>query len=98
MPLPIVLYSATVCDDSDRTRLRLQQLGLAFEEINIDHHQAAEQFVLVVNGGYRSTPTLLIGKGKLKIVLTEPTDVELDTTLTQATRILDLNMSQEDSP
>jgi len=87
--LPIVLYSATICDDSDRTRLQLQQLGVAFEEVNIDHNQAAEQFVVFVNNGYRSTPTLVIGKGKRKLILTEPTDAELIYALTHAPDLLD---------
>lgn len=89
MPLPIVLYSATVCDDSDRTRHCLQQLGYPFDEVNIDHHSAAEQFVVFVNNGYRSTPTLVIGKGQCKLILTEPTDAELIYALSQAANLLD---------
>lgn len=88
MPLPIVLYSATVCDDSDRTRHCLQQLGYPFDEVNIDHHSAAEQFVMFVNNGYRSTPTLVIGKGKCKLILTEPTEAELIAILSRTPDIL----------
>lgn len=89
MPVPLTLYSATGCDDSDRTRLCLQQLGHPFDEVNIDCSSVAEQFVVFVNNGYRSTPTLVIGKGKRKLILTEPTDAELVHVLTHVPDLLD---------
>ncbi len=88
MPVPLTLYSATVCDDSDRTRLCLQELGYPFQEVNIDRDRAAEQFVIFVNNGYRSTPTLVLGTGKRKLILTEPTDAELIATLNQIPDLL----------
>ncbi|GAB4462040.1 MAG: hypothetical protein OHK0041_25690 [Anaerolineales bacterium] len=78
MPLPIVMYGATDCDDTQRTREHLQARGVPFREVNIDHDTEAERFVIFINGGYRSTPTLLIGEGKRKMILTEPTNKELD--------------------
>jgi mycoredoxin len=84
MVLPLTLYGSTHCDDTERTRHHLQTLGVPFTEINIDHEPAAEQFVVFINRGYRSTPTLVIGNGKTKLILTEPTDEELERALTQA--------------
>lgn len=84
MSLPIILYGATECDDTERTRNHLNALGIPFREINIDHDQEAERFVMFINGGYRSTPTLVIGDGKLKYVLTEPSDAQLKEMLMRA--------------
>ena len=79
--LPIVIYGSATCDDTERTRDFLHERGIPFEEINIDHDRAAEQFVLFLNNGYRSTPSLVIGKGKRKIILVEPTNEELENLL-----------------
>ncbi len=79
--MSIFLYGATDCDDTQRTRAHLQHHRLAFTEINIDHDPRAEQFVIFINGGYRSTPTLLLGEGKRRVVLTEPTNTELEAVL-----------------
>jgi len=84
MPLSLTLYGATDCDDTERTRSHLRALGIPFHEVNIDHDPAAEQFVTFINRGNRSTPTLVLGDGKTKMIVTEPTDDELDQMLTQA--------------
>lgn len=84
VPLPLTLYGATDCDDTACTRERLRQLGIPFREVNIDHDPDAERFVIFINGGYRSTPTLVFGEGKHKTILTEPTNAELNETLAQA--------------
>lgn len=84
MPLPLTLYGATDCDDTERTRNRLRELGVPFREVNICHDPEAERFVIFINSGYRSTPTLVFGEGKYKIIVTEPTDRELDQVLIRA--------------
>ena len=84
MPSPIVLYGATDCDDTQRTRSHLRRLGIPFREVNIDQDPQAEQFVIFINNGYRSTPTLVLGEGKFRLIVTEPTDTELDQVLARA--------------
>jgi len=76
-PLPLTLYGAGDCDDTERTRGLLLAWAIPFGEVSIDHDPAAEQFVVFINGGFRSTPTLVFGAGRFKLVLTEPTDEEL---------------------
>jgi len=83
MPLPLTLYGATDCDDTEHTRARLRKLGVPFHEVNIDHDPQAEQFVIFINRGYRSTPTLVLGEGRFRIIVTEPTDRDLDHVLLQ---------------
>ena len=78
MALPITLYGATDCDDTAATKAHLNERAISYREINIDHDPEAERFVLFINDGSRTTPTLVFGEGKLKIILIEPTTVELD--------------------
>jgi mycoredoxin len=78
MAEPIVIYGATDCDDTERTAERLGRRGVPFELVNIDANPDAERFVLFVNGGFRSTPTLLIGAGKIRTLATEPDDAQID--------------------
>lgn len=84
MSVTLIMYGSTDCDDTQRVRFHLNELGIAFSEINIDRDAAAEQFVIYTNGGFRSTPTLVLSAGKFKSVLTEPTDDELDMVLKTA--------------
>ena len=77
----IVIYGATTCDDTERTREFLHKRGIPFEEVNIDHDRAAEQFVIFLNNGYRSTPSLVSGEGRRKTILVEPTNEELENLL-----------------
>ena len=84
MPLPLTVYGATDCDDTERTCNRLRVLGAPFREVNIDQDAEAEHFVIFINGGHRSTPTLVFGAGNFKLIVTEPTEAELDDALARA--------------
>ncbi len=80
---PLTLYGRADCDDTQRTRGRLLALGVPFREVSIDHDAAADAFVRFINGGSRSTPTLVFGTGRRKVVLTEPEDEELERELSR---------------
>jgi mycoredoxin len=84
MPEPIILYGTTDCDDTEQTRDHLNKLGIPFREVDIDHLDEARSFVRVINDGYQSTPTLVIGTGKRKLVVTEPSNIELEQILVEA--------------
>ncbi len=96
MPLPLVLYGAADCDDTERARQRLRALGIPFREVDVDQDEEAGRFVTFINRGYRSTPTLVFGEGRFKVIVTEPTDEELDQMLQRISRfIFDATPSQE---
>jgi mycoredoxin len=77
----ITIYGRPDCEDTDMVRAHLQALDVAFAEVNIDDDATANQFVLFINGGFRSTPTVVMGASKRKVILTEPTEAELDVAL-----------------
>lgn len=78
MSLPITLYGAVDCDDTERLREYLKAAAIPFHEVTIDQDVEAERFVIFINDGFRSTPTVVIGEGKQKIILTEPTPIQFD--------------------
>lgn len=83
-PLPLTVYGGIDCDDTERVVALLDALGFPYRLVIIEEDPAAERFVIFINNGYRSTPTLVFGDGNYKIVLTEPTDEELLRVLRQA--------------
>ena len=84
MPMPLIMYGKTYCEDTDHTRMVLRTMKIPFREVNIDHDAGASQFVVFINGGYRSTPTLVFSEGKFKMVVTEPGDDFLKQVLQEA--------------
>lgn len=76
-PIPLTLYGGHDCDDTERVVDRLVAWGVPFREVILEHDPDAERFVIFINGGFRSTPTLVFGDGRRKTILTEPTDEEL---------------------
>jgi mycoredoxin len=68
------VYATDWCFDCRRVKRFLTELDIPFEWINIDRDQQAEQFVLRVNCGMRSVPTIVFADGT---TLTEPTNTQL---------------------
>lgn len=57
MPVPIRMYSTSWCPDCRRAREFLRQRQLPFEEIDIEAHPDAAEFVQQANNGKRKVPT-----------------------------------------
>ncbi|HEY6293179.1 MAG TPA: glutaredoxin family protein [Terriglobia bacterium] len=51
------MYTTLWCPDCYRAKSFLKQRGVAFEEINIEHSEGAEEFVMGANQGKRRLPT-----------------------------------------
>jgi mycoredoxin len=71
------VYGAAWCEDTQRTREHLDQLGVAYDYIDIDEDKSAEAWITQQNNGKRKTPTVDLG-GKL---LFEPTNEDVDEAL-----------------
>ena len=78
MALPITMYGSTDCEDTTAIREHLQKGGIPFRGVNIDHDPEAERFVIFINSGNRTTQTLVFGDGRHKLILSEPTEAEVD--------------------
>jgi len=57
----IKMYTTSWCVDCSATKLALKKKGLEFEEIDIEQVEGAADYVMSVNGGRRSVPTLVVG-------------------------------------
>jgi glutaredoxin len=78
----IIVYGTEWCFDCLRARHFLNQHQVSFEWINIDKDREGEQYVLKVNKGMRSVPTILFPDGS---ILVEPSNDRLAQHLSQNT-------------
>ena len=61
MNVPIRIYTTSWCPDSRRAKQFLREHQLPFEEIDIEAHPEAAEFVQRVNNGIRKVPTFDVG-------------------------------------
>ena len=54
----VTLYTAPYCGDCRRAKQFLKDRSVAFEEVNVEGSEEAEQLVLRVNDGRRKVPTI----------------------------------------
>ena len=59
---PVKVYSTTWCPDCRAAKMALERRGIAYQEINIEEQPDAAEYVMSVNGGRRSVPTLQYGE------------------------------------
>ncbi len=53
----IKMYTTTRCGDCRHAKRFLNERGIAFEEIDIEQHEGAAEYVMSVNNGKRKVPT-----------------------------------------
>ena len=70
----IVVYATDWCFDCRRARKFFDRYQIAYQWINIDRDPEAEQYVLKVNRGNRSVPTIVFEDGS---ILVEPSENQL---------------------
>jgi mycoredoxin len=70
----ISFYGSNWCGDCRRAKKFLQENGIEFDFIDIGKDKTGEQFVLKVNNGLRSIPTIVFEDGS---ILVEPSNHEL---------------------
>lgn len=76
----ILFFSTPWCGDCRRSRRLFSALGVPFTDIDIEEDSAATAFVMRLNRGMRSVPTILFPDGS---VLVEPSGSELEAKLKQ---------------
>ncbi|GHO96139.1 NrdH-redoxin [Reticulibacter mediterranei] len=70
----IKMYATNWCGDCRMAKRWFDAHGIAYDYINIEEDDAAAEFVVKVNGGARSVPTIIFPDGS---VLVEPSAREL---------------------
>lgn len=65
----VTMFSTTWCGYCRVLKQALDREGIAYSEINIEHEPGAADFVMQVNGGNQTVPTVLFPDGS---ALTNP--------------------------
>lgn len=79
--MQITIYGRDDCEDTEATCHYLTAQGIPFEYVDIDHEADANQFVLFINKGMRITPTVILENHHRKLIITEPSDAEMQAAL-----------------
>jgi mycoredoxin len=59
----VVMYSTTWCGYCKRLKSQMDREGIAYSEVNIENEPDAAEFVMKVNNGNQTVPTLLFPDG-----------------------------------
>lgn len=70
----IVMYGTSWCPDCRRAQRVLDQNGVPYTYVNIEQDEEAAEYVVKVNRGNRSVPTIVFPDGS---VLVEPSNAQL---------------------
>ena len=70
----IVVYATRWCPDCRRTRRLLDEMKIEYTLIDIDEDEKGKQYVMSVNHGNKSVPTIVFPDGS---ILVEPSSAEL---------------------
>ena len=73
----ILMYSRNMCSDCIRSKNYLEKNQIPFEEINIIENPEFKETVEKLNNGRQTVPTIIIENKSDKIILSEPSDLEL---------------------
>ncbi|MGL5866580.1 MAG: mycoredoxin [Dermatophilaceae bacterium] len=73
-PGTVTMYHTTWCGYCRRLRSHLERAGIGFAEVDIEQDEAAAEYVMSVNGGNQTVPTLVFPDGS---TATNPTITEV---------------------
>ncbi len=60
---PLTMYSTTWCGYCSRLKTALRAEGIAYTEVDIESDPAAAEFVMSVNRGNQTVPTVMFADG-----------------------------------
>jgi mycoredoxin len=75
--MALTVYSTTWCGPCKRLKSQLSREGIAYREIDIEANPTAAEFVMSVNNGNQTVPTVVIETDKGKVVRTNPSVLEV---------------------
>jgi mycoredoxin len=65
--VPLTMYTTQWCGFCKRLKAQLNRAGVEVSEVDIERDQAAAEFVMSVNGGNQTVPTLLFSDGSTMV-------------------------------
>jgi len=81
----LTMYSTPWCGYCHRLKSQLDREGIAYEVVDIEQDPAAAEFVMSVNGGNQTVPTIRIAPPSgPEIVMTNPSIVQVKNALASA--------------
>jgi mycoredoxin len=63
MVQPLTMYTTTWCAFCKRLKAQLAREGVEMTEVNIEEDPAAADYVMSVNGGFQTVPTVVFPDG-----------------------------------
>ncbi len=69
MAAPLTMYTTTWCAFCRRLKTQLAREGIEMTEVDIERDPAAADYVMSVNGGFQTVPTVVFADGS---ALTNP--------------------------
>lgn len=79
MAQPLTMYTATWCAFCRRLKRQLARDGIEMAEIDIEKEPGAAEYVMSVNGGFQTVPTVVFPDGS---ALTNPSAAAVKQRLT----------------
>ncbi len=79
-PSQIVMYATEYCPDCHRAKKFFETNGIKYLRVGLEGNQAATEFVMEINNGYQSVPTIVYPDGA---ILVEPSWQDLQEKLSQ---------------
>jgi len=65
--VPVTMYTTQWCGFCKRLKAQLGRVGIELTEVDIERDPAAAEFVMSVNGGNQTVPTLLFSDGSTMV-------------------------------
>ena len=78
--MPVTMYTTTWCGFCRRLKAQLGRVGVEVTEVDIEQDPAAADFVMSVNGGNQTVPTLLFADGSTMV---NPSAAQVQARLTE---------------
>ncbi|MFG1704075.1 mycoredoxin [Nonomuraea sp. M3C6] len=82
--MALTVYSTTWCGPCKRLKSQLAREGISFDEIDIERDPSAAEFVMSVNNGNQTVPTVVIETPSGRVVRTNPSAREVKALLEAA--------------
>ena len=79
--VPLTMYTTTWCGYCKRLGAQLDRAGIAYELVDIERDEKAAEFVMGVNGGNQTVPTVVFPDGS---AMTNPSLAEVKDRLAES--------------